>query len=372
MEGLLRLIAAFLRSVLALFRSRGRQALIELALRQQLAVYSQRHKPRLRQVDRAFWIALRRLWPHWREVLVSVKPDTVVRWHREGFRIYWRWISKRGPGRPRLPAEVRELIRRFALEKPGERGRSTSSSKIGFAVSLATVSRYLPRGFPVRQKPQNWRTFLRNHRDGIAAMDFFTVSTVGFRVLHVWFVLAHGRRQLMHFNVTANPRRRGWSNSSARPFLRRPHPRISCTTATRSSRGLFGRPFAVSAQSPCGPPIEAHGKKGSRKGGSALVAANCWTMWSCSTNGTCIDGFVNTSPTTTLNAFIRGCETRHTGGRSNLDHRLVRGLSGFPVWVVSTTATSGAKQRRHPRPRSMARTSSENTQGARRPVVVRV
>src|SRR5271169_5079506 len=98
MEGLLRLIAAFLRSALALFRSRGRQALIELALRQQLAVYSQmKQKPRLRQVDRTFWIALRRLWPHWRDLLVIVKPDTVVRWHREGFRIYWRWISKRGP-----------------------------------------------------------------------------------------------------------------------------------------------------------------------------------------------------------------------------------------------------------------------------------
>jgi len=207
MEGLLRLIAAFLRSALALFRSRGRQALIELALRQQLAVYSQtKHKPRLRQVDRAFWIALRRLWPRWKEVLVIVKPATVVRWHHEGFRIYWRWTSKRGPGPPRLPSEVRGLIGRFALENAwGARKIHAELEKLGFGVSLATVSRYLPKRLPGGPQRESWRTFLRNHRDSIAAMDFFTVLTVGFRVLYVWFVLAHGRRQLLHFNVTANP-----------------------------------------------------------------------------------------------------------------------------------------------------------------------
>ncbi|HWT83571.1 MAG TPA: helix-turn-helix domain-containing protein, partial [Candidatus Methylomirabilis sp.] len=100
MEGLLRLIAILLRSALAFFRSRGQQAIVELALRQQVAVYSQtKPKPRPRPLDRAFWIALRRLWPRWREVLVIVKPDAVVRWHRKGFRLYWRWISKRGPSR---------------------------------------------------------------------------------------------------------------------------------------------------------------------------------------------------------------------------------------------------------------------------------
>jgi len=207
MEGLLRLIAMLLRAALAFFRSRGQQVIVELALRQQVAVYCQtKPKPRPRPLDRAFWVALHRLWPRWREVLVIVKPDTVVRWHHKGFRFYWRWISKRGPGRPRISAEVQELIRRFAAENGwGARKIQAELEKLGFSVSLATVSRYLPKGFPVRQKPQNWRTFLRNHRDGIAAMDFFAVPTVGFRVLYVWFVLAHGRRQLMHFNVTANP-----------------------------------------------------------------------------------------------------------------------------------------------------------------------
>jgi putative transposase len=206
-EGLLTLIAALLRSALALFRSRNEQAIVELALRQQLAVYSQTHrKPRLRPLDRAFWVGLCGLWPRWREVLVIVKPDTVIRWHRKGFRLYWRWISKRGPGRPQLSAELQELIQRFAVENAwGARKIQAELEKLGFKVSLATVSRYLPKRLPIRQKPQSWRTFLRNHRDGIAAMDFFTVSTLAFRVLYVWFVLAHGRRRVIHFNVTANP-----------------------------------------------------------------------------------------------------------------------------------------------------------------------
>jgi len=207
MEGLLKLSAILLRSALAFFRSRGQQAIVEIALRQQLAVYSQtKPKPRPRPFDRTFWVALHRLWPGWREVLVIVKPDTVVRWHRNGFQLYWRWISKRGPGRPRISAEVQELIRRLASENWwGARKIQAELEKLGFRVSLATVSRYLPKGFTVRQKPQSWRTFLRNHREGIAAMDFFAVSTIAFRVLYVWFVLAHGRRKVMHFHVTANP-----------------------------------------------------------------------------------------------------------------------------------------------------------------------
>ena len=187
MEGLLTLIAALLRSALALFRIRNEQAIVELVLRQQLAVYSQTHrKPRLRPLDRAFWVALRGFWPPWREALVIVRPDTVIRWHRKGFRLYWRWISKRGPGRPRLSAELQELIHRFAVENAwGARKIQAELEKLGFKVGLATVSRYLSKRLPIRPKPQSWRTFLRNHREGIVAMDFFTVSTLGFRVLYV-------------------------------------------------------------------------------------------------------------------------------------------------------------------------------------------
>jgi hypothetical protein len=101
MQALLSFATLLLRCVLALFRSRSEQVVIELVLRQQLALYEQtRPRPRLRSLDRAFWVALRRLWPRWKELLIVVQPETVVRWHRKGFRLYWRALSRRGPGRP--------------------------------------------------------------------------------------------------------------------------------------------------------------------------------------------------------------------------------------------------------------------------------
>ena len=207
MKALLNLTSALLRCSLAFFRSRRNQAIVELALRQQLATYAQtRSKPRLTHLDRAFWVALFRLWPRWKDTLVIVKPDTVVRWHRKGFRLYWRSISKRGPGRPPISEEVRALIRRFALENGwGARKVHAELEKLGFTVSLATVSRYLPKRAHDPAKQQRWMTFLRNHRDGITAMDFFVVPTVGLRLVYVWFVIDHGRRGIIHFNVTTNP-----------------------------------------------------------------------------------------------------------------------------------------------------------------------
>lgn len=181
--------------------------IVELALRQPLATFAQtRSKPKLTPVDRAFWVALFRFWPRWRDTLVIVKPDTVIRWHRKGFRLYWRTISKRGPGRPPISEELQTLIRRLAAEN-GWRARKIHGElkKLGFTVGLATVSRYLPKRTPDPGKQQRWMTFLRNHRDGIAAMDFFVIPTVGFRLLYVWFMIDHGRRRIIHFNVTTNP-----------------------------------------------------------------------------------------------------------------------------------------------------------------------
>jgi transposase InsO family protein len=196
-----------LRCVPAFFRSRREQAIIELALRQQLATYGQkRSKPRLTRLDRALWVALSRFWPRWKEALVIVKPDTVVRWHRKGFRLYWRAISKRGPGRPPVSQEVRALIRRLAGEN-NWRARKIHAEleKLGFSVGLATVSRYLPKREPDEGQRQRWMTFLRNHKDVIAGMDFFVIPTVRFRLLYVWFVIDHGRRTILHYNVTTNP-----------------------------------------------------------------------------------------------------------------------------------------------------------------------
>ena len=208
MLALLNFVTLLLSCALAFFRGRREQAIVELALRQQLATYAQkRSKPKLTPLDRAFWVALSRLWPRWKEALVIVKPDTVVRWHRKGFRLYWRAISKRGPaGRPPISEEVQALIRRLASEN-GWRARKIQAEleKLGVTVSLATVSRYLPRRIPEDDQRQRWITFLRNHKDVIAGMDFFVVPTVGFRLLYVWFVIDHGRRRILHFNVSANP-----------------------------------------------------------------------------------------------------------------------------------------------------------------------
>jgi transposase InsO family protein len=207
MRALVLFTSLLLRSSLALFRSRQEQAIVELALRQQLAVYAQkRPRPKLSPFDRAFWLALSRLWPRWKDALVIVSPETVVRWHRNGFRRYWRSISMPGPGRPPISDETKTLIVRMATEN-GWRARKIQAElmKLGIRVSLATVSRYVPKTKPDPTQHQRWMTFLRNHKDVISGMDFFVVPTVRFRLLYVWFAIDHGRRRILHFNVTENP-----------------------------------------------------------------------------------------------------------------------------------------------------------------------
>jgi len=207
MRTLVTFVIWILRSALALFRSREEQAIVELALRQPLAAYAhERPRPRLSPLDRAFWVALSQLWPRWKDHLVVVRPETVVRWHRDGFRRYWRSISTPGPGRPPISKEIRELIVRMATENAWRaRKIQAELSKLGIRVSLATVSRYVPMKERDPTQHQRWMTFLRNHRDVIAGMDFFVVPTVRFRLLYVWFAIDHGRRRILHFNVTENP-----------------------------------------------------------------------------------------------------------------------------------------------------------------------
>jgi putative transposase len=137
---------------------------------------------------------------------VIVRPDTVVRWHREGFRRYWRSISIPGPGRPRISEGTRNLIVRLAIEN-GWRARKVQGEleKLGICVSLSTISRYLPCAEPDPGQHHRWTTFLRNHREWITGMDFFVVPTLRFKLLYVWFIVDHGRRRILSFNVTASP-----------------------------------------------------------------------------------------------------------------------------------------------------------------------
>ena len=176
-----------------------------LALRQQLAVMKyQRPRPRLTDADRLLWVVLSRIWPDWHSILHIVKPDTVVRWHRQGFRYYWRWKS-RHRGRPKADPEIRALIRRMCRANPlwGAPRVHGELLKLGIQVSETTVSKYIIRH---RGPPsQNWRTFLQNHAEELIAVDFFTVPTATFQVLFVLVILSHDRRRILHFNVTEHP-----------------------------------------------------------------------------------------------------------------------------------------------------------------------
>jgi putative transposase len=140
-------------------------------------------------------------------VLVIVKPDTVVAWHRAGFRWYWRWRSRRRPGRPKITKEARELIRRLAQENSSWGAPKIHGEllKLGFEVSERSVARYLRCGRRRGDPAKSWLTFLQNHREVIVALDFFTVPTVTFQLLYCLFVIEHGRRKILHFNITSHP-----------------------------------------------------------------------------------------------------------------------------------------------------------------------
>jgi putative transposase len=199
------LLVAFARAVVS---SRAELAVENLVLRQQLAVLTRptRKRPRLRRGDRVFWVLARRRWRRWSHHLVVVRPETVIHWHRQGWRLFWRWRSRSRLGRPRLSAGVRGLIAAMARDNPrwgSERIRG-ELRKLGIAVSKRSVQRYRRRG-PAHPPRQTWRTFLANHAHGIWAADLCTVQTLTFETLYVLVLIAHGRRELVHVAVTAHP-----------------------------------------------------------------------------------------------------------------------------------------------------------------------
>jgi transposase InsO family protein len=189
-------------------RSRGALQLENLALRHQIGVLlrSARKRPRLTPLDRFVWVCLSRIWRDWHSTLAIVKPETVLAWHRKGFRLYWTWKVRHGqPGRPVLAREVRDLIRRMCRENPGWGAPRIHGEllKLGIDIGESSVSKYMVRA---RKPPsQTWRTFLENHLKQLVSIDFFTVPTLRFQVLYVFLVLAHDRRRILHFNVTAHP-----------------------------------------------------------------------------------------------------------------------------------------------------------------------
>src|SRR5690242_7934496 len=178
---------ALLAAFAVFFRSRRDISLEVLALRQQIAVLKRkRRRPMLSRLDRLFWIMLRMVWLRWSDVLDILKPAAVIAWHRKGFRVYWRWRSRRRSGRPRVSEEVRSLIRKMKLENAGWGAPKIHAEllKLGFNVSERTVARYLRGLRPGTGKhDQRWKAFLANHPEAIVAFDFFAVSTFTFNLL---------------------------------------------------------------------------------------------------------------------------------------------------------------------------------------------
>jgi transposase InsO family protein len=204
--GLIRAAWCVLRLLLL---PRSQLALENLALRQQLAVLSrQRPRPPLRRRDRLLWICLSKFWSSWRSALVVVQPQTVVRWHRQGFRLWWRWKSKtKRAGRPLLAQLVRVLIARMARENLtwGAPRIQAELRLLGHEVAQSTVAKYLSRARPRKLPSQSWRAFLKNHSGTLASMDFFIVPTATFHLLYVFVVLSHQRRRVLHVNITTAP-----------------------------------------------------------------------------------------------------------------------------------------------------------------------
>jgi len=206
-------VIALLSAIIAGFRTRFALQVEIVALRHQLNVMrrSVPSRPKLHASDRSLWVLLSRFWPDRRSALILIKPETVIAWHRKGFRLYWTWKSKHDrSGRPGISREVRDLIRTMSKANVvwGAPRIHGELLKLGIEVSQASVAKYMVK--PSRPPSQTRRTFLENHVKQMVSVDFFVVPTVSFRSLYVFLVLAHERRRVVHFNVTDHPTA-GWT-----------------------------------------------------------------------------------------------------------------------------------------------------------------
>jgi transposase InsO family protein len=201
------MVCFVLAGLAAPFKSKSRLEAENAVLRHQLIVLRRNVQGRVQLTnnDRWFLIQLYRWFPSILQVLTIVQPETLVRWHRAGFRYYWRWKSRPRGGRPQIETDLRALIRRMSIENPlwGAPRIHGELLKLGFEVAQSSVAKYMVK----RRGPpsQGWRTFLRNHAPDIAAMDLFVVPAIGFNLLYAFVIVRLGRRDLVWFNVTTNP-----------------------------------------------------------------------------------------------------------------------------------------------------------------------
>jgi transposase InsO family protein len=204
---MLAILHSLVMFVADIFKSRRRLEAENLFLRHQLNIALRRAPSRLRLYgsDRALLIWMTRIWPNLLDISQVVKPETILRWHRSGFKAFWRWKSRNRAGRPKVDRGLRDLIRRMSRENPlwGAPRIHGELLMLGFEVAQSTVSKYMVRG--QRPPSQSWKTFLQNHAEGIAAIDMCVVPTLTFERLFAFLVLGHGRRQLLWFEVTPHP-----------------------------------------------------------------------------------------------------------------------------------------------------------------------
>jgi transposase InsO family protein len=193
--------------VVDLFKSRSRLEAENLFLRHQLNIALRRAPPRLRLCgsDRALLVWMTRLWPSLLSATQVVQPETILRWHRAGFKVFWRWKSRNRVGRPKIDRSLRDLIQRMSKENRlwGASLIHGELLMLGFEVAQSTVSKYMVR--PSKPPSQTWKTFLRNHAEAIAAIDMCVVPTVTFDLLFAVLIVGHGRRRLLWFEVTRHP-----------------------------------------------------------------------------------------------------------------------------------------------------------------------
>lgn len=194
-------------SKLCFFKSRTQLQLEIVFLRKQLEILNRsRKKLQIKNRDRLFFTVMKSIFSNWQQSLVIIKPATVINWHRKGFKLYWKWKSRSEGGRPKIPQEQINLIKQMANENPlwGVPRIHGEILKLGFDISESTVMRYISKKNG-RTSGQRWKTFLKNHTAEIISIDFLTVPTINFKLLHVLVFLSHQRRKIIHFNVTAHP-----------------------------------------------------------------------------------------------------------------------------------------------------------------------
>ena len=287
------LILLALNLLAALFKSKSRLEAENAALRRQLVVLRRKvhGRVRLTRGDRLFLVQLYRWFPSILKVITIVRPETLVRWHRAGFRCYWGWKSRSTGGRPPIGAELRALIRRMRRENPlwGAPRIHGELLKLGFAVAQSTVAKYMAGKRDDDPSVQSWAAFLRNHAPQTAAMDLFVVPTIGFDVLYALVIVRLARRELVWVNVTAHPTAEWIARQITEAFPWNEAPRYlirdrdGCMATL--SGGACGRWASVTSPFQ----LVRHGRTVLPRGSLARSAASALSTSQYSASSTCVE-----------------------------------------------------------------------------------